>query len=107
MTGSAHFFGIRHHGPGSSRALLQALDALEPLEVLIEGPADASDLLPMLANPAMVPPVALLTYPADAPSEAVFWPSQHFPPNIRWSARRCAAACRCATSICRRGGGCP
>jgi hypothetical protein len=56
-----HIFGIRHHGPGSARRLLEALDDVRPRIVLIEGPSDASDLLPMLADPAMVPPVALLT----------------------------------------------
>ena len=32
-----HIFGVRHHGPGSARALLQALNALEPDIMLIEG----------------------------------------------------------------------
>ena len=38
---SVHLFGIRHHGPGSARSLQQALDALAPDCVLIEGPPDA------------------------------------------------------------------
>ena len=32
---------------------VEALDALQPVAVLIEGPADASELLPMLADPNM------------------------------------------------------
>ena len=39
-----HYFGIRHHGPGSSRRLLAALERLQPAVVLIEGPADCSEL---------------------------------------------------------------
>ena len=51
MAGDIHLFGIRHHGPGSARRLVEALDALKPVAVLIEGPSDASELLPMLADP--------------------------------------------------------
>ena len=83
-------FGIRHHGPGSARRLLEALDALRPSLVLIEGPADASDLLPMLADAAMIPPVALLTYAADDPGRAIFWPFATFSPEYQaacWAAR--------------------
>ena len=40
-TAQVRVLGIRHHGPGSARALLRALAELEPDTVLIEGPADA------------------------------------------------------------------
>ena len=89
-----HIFGIRHHGPGSARRLLEALDDLRPSIVLIEGPSDASDLLPMLADPAMVPPVALLTYAADDPSRAIFWPFATYSPEYQaacWAVRNGAA----------------
>jgi hypothetical protein len=33
-----HILGIRHHGPGSAASVLQALDAVKPAIVLIEGP---------------------------------------------------------------------
>jgi hypothetical protein len=83
-------FGIRHHGPGSARQLVEALDALQPSVVLIEGPSDASDLLPMLADPAMVPPVALLTYAVDDPARALFWPFAVYSPEYQaacWAVR--------------------
>jgi hypothetical protein len=89
-----HFFGIRHHGPGSARQLLHALDELRPAAVLIEGPADASDLLPMLADPAMVPPVALLVYASEEPERASFWPFATFSPEYQaacWAVRHGAA----------------
>jgi len=85
-----HTFGIRHHGPGSARRLVAALDALRPTAVLIEGPADASDLLPMLADPAMVPPVALLVYASDDPARAAFWPFAAYSPEYQaacWAVR--------------------
>lgn len=87
-------FGIRHHGPGSARRLVEALDALSPSVVLIEGPADASDLLPMLAHPDMVPPVALLTYAEDDPVNASFFPFADYSPEYQaavWAVRHGAA----------------
>ena len=94
MSADIRIFGIRHHGPGSARRLIEALDDLRPSLVLIEGPADASDLLPMLAEPTITPPVALLTYAADDPSRAIFWPFATFSPEYQaacWAARNSAA----------------
>src|SRR6266700_2434058 len=94
MASALHIFGIRHHGPGSARRLLEALGELRPRIVLIEGPSDASDLLPMLADAAMVPPVALLTYAADDPARAIFWPFATYSPEYQaacWAARNGAA----------------
>ena len=94
MASDIRYFGIRHHGPGSARRLMEALDELRPAAVLIEGPADASDLLPMLADAAMRPPVALLMYAADDPSRASFWPFATYSPEYqaaRWAVRNGAA----------------
>jgi hypothetical protein len=95
MGAEIRIFGIRHHGPGSARRVLEALDALQPSLVLVEGPSDASDLLPMLADPAMIPPIALLTYATDDPGRAIFWPFAIFSPEYQavcWAARRGAGA---------------
>ncbi len=83
MATKTHIFGIRHHGPGSARRLREALDELRPSAVLIEGPADATPLLAMLADPAMVPPVTLLTYAADDPALAIFWPFAVYSPEYQ------------------------
>jgi hypothetical protein len=94
MASALHIFGIRHHGPGSARRLLEALGELRPSVVLIEGPSDASDLLPMLADAAMAPPVALLTYAPDDPARAIFWPFATYSPEYQaacWAARNGAA----------------
>jgi hypothetical protein len=77
------YFGIRHHGPGSARRLVEALDALAPSVVLIEGPSDATTLLPMLADPAMVLPVALVTYAEDDPARASFFPFAQYSPEYQ------------------------
>ena len=67
---STHLFGIRHHGPGCARSLRLALEALNPDIVLIEGPPDAQEVLPLMRHKAMTPPVALLIYAPDTPVQS-------------------------------------
>lgn len=81
--------GIRHHGPGSARAVAAALEELKPDAILIEGPPEADALIPLAAHPAMRPPVALLVYADADPSRAGFWPFAEFSPE--WVAMRCGA----------------
>lgn len=81
-------FGIRHHGPGSARSLLRALEETRPDCVLIEGPPDADALIPLAAHPDMRPPVALLVYDPEAPRFSAFYPFAEFSPEwvaIRWA----------------------
>ncbi|MFG2880408.1 DUF5682 family protein [Streptomyces sp. NPDC048337] len=83
--------GVRHHGPGSARAVRAALDAAQPKAVLIEGPPEGDALLPLAAEPGMRPPVALLAHAADDPGRAAFWPLAGFSPEwvaIRWAQGR-------------------
>ncbi|MFJ3722271.1 DUF5682 family protein [Streptomyces sp. NPDC090045] len=80
--------GVRHHGPGSARAVRAALDAARPAAVLIEGPPEGDGLLALAADPGMRPPVALLAHAADDPGRAAFWPLADFSPEwvaIRWA----------------------
>jgi hypothetical protein len=81
-----NIFGIRHHGPGSARGLRRALAALRPDIVLIEGPPDADDLLPLLAEGDAQPPLALLIYLPATPRRAVYYPFASFSPE--WQALR-------------------
>jgi uncharacterized protein DUF5682 len=81
---SLHVYGIRHHGPGSARSLRQALEALEPDAILVEGPPDADGALPLLTHAEMEPPVALLIYAPDDPKRAVYYPFALFSPE--WQA---------------------
>ncbi len=83
--------GIRHHGPGSARSVLAALDGLDPDCVLVEGPADVGDALALAARDDMRPPVALLAYHQAEPSRAVYYPYAEFSPEwqaIRWALAR-------------------
>src|SRR5512143_2860133 len=81
-------FGIRHHGPGSARSLVRALEALQPDCLLVEGPSDANEALPLMLHQQMEPPVALLGYVADEPKRASYYPFAIFSPE--WQALRFA-----------------
>lgn len=78
-----HYFGIRHHGPGSSKRLLAALETLQPAKVLIEGPQDCSELLPLLAHQQMRPPVSLLAYNKDTPEQSLYFPFADYSPEYQ------------------------
>ncbi|MBV9543256.1 MAG: hypothetical protein JOY61_02630, partial [Chloroflexi bacterium] len=86
MTDGVTIFGVRHHGPGSSRSLVRTLEAFAPDILLIEGPPDAHKLIRFAAEPAMRPPVALIVYPRDRPGGGVFYPFASFSPE--WNAIR-------------------
>ncbi len=90
MTGPL-LLGVRHHGPGSARAVRAALEAASPRAVLIEGPPEGDALLALAADPQMRPPVALLAHAVDDPGRAAFWPLAEFSPEwvaIRWALGR-------------------
>ncbi|MEW2291845.1 DUF5682 family protein [Streptomyces sp. NPDC006743] len=80
--------GVRHHGPGSARAVRAALEAARPSVVLIEGPPEADALVPLAADEGMRPPVALLAHAVDEPGRCAFWPMAGFSPE--WTALRWA-----------------
>ncbi|MEV6394110.1 DUF5682 family protein [Streptomyces sp. NPDC051907] len=87
MTGPL-LLGVRHHGPGSARAVRAALDAASPAAVLIEGPPEADALLALAQDEQMRPPVALLAHAVDDPGRAAFWPLAEFSPEwvaLRWA----------------------
>jgi hypothetical protein len=87
---SVALLGVRHHGPGSARAVRRALAAYQPDIVLIEGPPEADKLVGWAAHEELRPPVALLAYPqhGDPAARAAFWPFGDFSPEwqaIRWA----------------------
>ncbi|MCU1394667.1 MAG: hypothetical protein JWM34_3095 [Ilumatobacteraceae bacterium] len=81
-------YGIRHHGPGSARAVQRGL-ALDPPDiVLIEGPREADGIVGLVGHPEMEPPVTMLGYAVDRPDRAVFHPYASFSPEwiaMRWA----------------------
>ncbi|MFF9777190.1 DUF5682 family protein [Streptomyces sp. NPDC013978] len=86
--GGPLLLGVRHHGPGSARAVRAVLDVARPRVVLIEGPPEADALIPLAAEEDMRPPVALLAHAVDEPGRSSFWPFAEFSPEwvaIRWA----------------------
>ncbi|MGH9549571.1 MAG: DUF5682 family protein, partial [Terriglobales bacterium] len=83
-TATVHLFGIRHHGPGSARSLLDALVKLKPDCILIEGPPEGNGLLELAVRQDMQPPVAMLVYSPEDPASAVYYPFAVFSPE--WQA---------------------
>ncbi|GGW83976.1 hypothetical protein GCM10010297_00590 [Streptomyces malachitofuscus] len=86
--GGALLLGVRHHGPGSARAVRAVLEEARPGVVLIEGPPEADALVPLAAEEDMRPPVALLAHAVDEPGRSAFWPLAGFSPEwaaIRWA----------------------
>ncbi|WP_432558729.1 DUF5682 family protein [Granulicoccus sp. GXG6511] len=90
--------GVRHHGPGSARAVRRALAAHLPDVVLIEGPPEADPLVGLVGEEGMVPPVALLAYAPEAPGTASFWPFAAFSPE--WQALTWAVAAGVPVRFC-------
>lgn len=78
--------GIRHHGPGSAKALKRALAALQPDCILIEAPADAEKLIPYVENKKLKPPVAMLVYADKNLRQAAYVPFADFSPE--WQAMK-------------------
>lgn len=84
-------FGIRHHGPGSARRLVHALDAWQPDCILVEFPADGQRELEQVARLALEPPVALVMYGPDDMQGASYYPFARFSPEwqaLQWAARQ-------------------
>ncbi len=79
-----HVFGIRHHGPGSARSLVTALEDLQPDIVLIEGPIEGEEILAHAADSAMKPPVAMLIYDPAEPKRCGLYPFALYSPE--WQA---------------------
>jgi hypothetical protein len=76
-------FGIRHHGPGSARALNLALNDFNPDCVLIEGDPSLKNLTSNSLD-GLIPPIAgLISYSEDY-SKSIFNPFAIFSPE--WQA---------------------
>ena len=90
-TARVEILGVRHHGPGSARSVLAALDDLAPDRILIEGPPELDALIPLAGDQDLVPPVAALVYSVETPRLAAFYPFAAFSPEwvtLRWAVAR-------------------
>jgi len=86
-----HLLGIRHHGPGSARSVIRALDTLLPDIVLVEMPTDVDSALRWIGDPGLIAPVSLLGYVVAEPARAAFAPFAEFSPEwqaVQWANAR-------------------
>jgi hypothetical protein len=90
MTAQVRLLGVRHHGPGSARSVVRALDDFAPTAVLVELPADCEQALRWVGHEQLRPPVALLGHVLDRPQRAAFLPFATFSPE--WQAFQWARA---------------
>ncbi|PZG31004.1 hypothetical protein C1I98_30555 [Spongiactinospora gelatinilytica] len=98
MPAEPALLGVRHHGPGSARAVRAELARLRPDIVLIEGPPEADPLVALAGDPAMEPPVALLAHVPGEPAKSAFWPFARFSPE--WQAIRHALGAGVPVRFC-------
>jgi hypothetical protein len=80
-----HFgiFGIRHHGAGSSKRLVHALEEFKPDAIAIELPEESKNLIPIIDEKTCVPPIAFLFYNADNPDHSIYLPLAVFSPEYQ------------------------
>ncbi|MBX2816822.1 MAG: hypothetical protein KTR24_12520 [Saprospiraceae bacterium] len=84
-------FGIRHHGAGSARNLMAALDFFDPQAILIEGPHDCQHLIQHVAGQNLSPPVAMMVYSNSDHAKYAYYPFTSFSPEwhaMHWGNER-------------------
>jgi hypothetical protein len=95
--GSIHVFGVRHLSPGGAWHLRQFLDRIRPKLVLIEGLADADELIPHIVRKDTKPPIAILAYTDTLPVRTLVYPLARYSPE--YQALAWAKANRAATAF--------
>ena len=88
MSWTIPVFGVRHLSPGGAWHVVRFLDQLRPYVVLIEGIADANDLIPDLTHSVTRLPVAILAYTDAVPVRTIVTPFASYSPEyqaMRWA----------------------
>jgi len=76
-------FGVRHLSPAGAWHLRHYLDTLKPELVLIEGLADATELIPDVTRRGTRPPIALLAYTDSLPIRTLIYPLARYSPEFQ------------------------
>ncbi|MDE6834279.1 MAG: hypothetical protein K2J39_08585 [Ruminococcus sp.] len=66
LTGKVLFFPVRHHSPVCSYQLIRTIREYQPEIILIEGPENADNLIPILTDEKTELPVAIYYYYKDS-----------------------------------------
>lgn len=74
-------FPVRHHSPAAALQVERLIRERRPRAVLVEGPADASELIPLLLDPESAPPLALYAYRTGEEVRASFYPFCAYSPE--------------------------
>ncbi|MEM0968176.1 MAG: DUF5682 family protein [Verrucomicrobiota bacterium] len=83
---------MRHLSPGASWHLRKFLDEVNPKAVLVEGPADFTELIPEVTAKGVVPPIALLAFTRTLPVRTIVYPFAAYSPE--WQAMKWARSKR-------------
>lgn len=76
-------FGVRHLSPAGAWHLRRYLHATKPKVVLIEGLADATELIPQITRRDTKPPIALLAYTDSLPVRTLVYPLARYSPEFQ------------------------
>lgn len=90
-----HVFGVRHLSPSGAWHLRRFLDQVRPKLVLIEGLADANELIPDITRRQTSPPIAILAYTDSLPVRTLVYPIARYSPEYQalvWAAEHRATA---------------
>jgi Family of unknown function (DUF5682) len=88
MTWQIPVFGVRHLSPTGAWHLRHYLDRIRPTMVLIEGLADANELIGHLVKKSTKPPVAILAYTDSLPVRTLVYPIARYSPEyqaMKWA----------------------
>jgi hypothetical protein len=81
-------FGVRHLSPTGAWHLCRFLDRVKPKVVLIEGLADADELIPHFTKKGTKPPIAILAYTDSQPVRTLVYPLARYSPEyqaLKWA----------------------
>ncbi len=59
------WFPVKHYSPACARQVQRLIAAVRPAAVLVEGPEDATDLIPHLVHPDTAPPLTIFSAYVD------------------------------------------
>jgi hypothetical protein len=83
MTWQVPTFGIRHLSPMGAWHLREFLERNRPDLVLVEGPDDATSLLPDVTRKETQPPIAILAYTDTEPVRTLVYPFARYSPEYQ------------------------
>ena len=81
-------FGVRHLSPAGAWHLRRYLDEVRPKVVLVEGLADADELVQHITRKGTKPPIAILAYTDSLPVRTLVYPLARYSPEyqaLQWA----------------------